>query len=132
MLQAMATPLSDIWRQSPEGSAFVGYSFNFVAGGPLAYSQDFQLGASQGFLTSIKSVWIDNSTNNNQLTLSFGGLGITDGNTITVAPNSQGFYPVLCPRGATQFNVSISAADNVTVQIALINEVLHANWNSAN
>jgi hypothetical protein len=69
-----------------------------------------------GYISMIQTVYIDNSSNGNPLSVI---VGSNSGQVITAAPNTQGYYPVLCPNPA-QFTISTLQGSGL-IPIQLIN-----------
>jgi hypothetical protein len=69
-----------------------------------------------GQISMIQTIFVDNSTQSTTLTITFAG----SNQTIHAEPNTQGYYPVLCPNPAN-ITFSNSGTSAVPVPVFLIN-----------
>jgi len=66
-----------------------------------------------GYISMIQTVYIDNSANGNSFTVVVG----TSGQKITAAPNTQGYYPVLCPNPAKLSFGTLQGSGVIPIQL---------------
>lgn len=107
-----------------EGPKTIPVSANFAT--VASYIIDFTLIYSQRFITEIQAVWIDNSTNNQAVTLT----NLISNQSITFGAGRQGIVPVLCPN-PPKFQATSSG--NGTVQFQFLNvPITCLSWPTSN
>lgn len=116
-------PLARFGDAPPEGFAAtpVTYTFDSTNNNGRGYSGDYVLGQARGFLTQVRTIFVDNGVNASPLTVSW-----DSGQSIQVAAYSQGYYPILNP-GDIRFRVTSSGGTVVapiSITIFLINILL--------
>ena len=74
-----------------EGPRAVPLALDFSLTGE--YDLNLQNIVSRGYISMIQAVFLDNSANASSLTIAFPG----SSQEITIAPNRQGYFAVLCP-----------------------------------
>src|SRR5262245_61486920 len=79
-----------------EGPIFLPYRYDFT-GGATSIDKDFEQEQAIDNPGIVQSVYIDNSLNAGQFVLQI--LGPTNPQRIVANPFTQGFYPVLAPKG---------------------------------
>lgn len=113
-LQNVYQPISVFNALVPkEGPKAVPYNMNFTTG--AAFTADLRQTVSQGYISVIQSVWIDNSANSDTLSMTVQGTNFT----INAPAYSQGFYPVTVgPQPVFQFS---SASTSAAVAVEFLN-----------
>jgi len=118
--QYVSTPIPNTLRPK-EGPKAMNFVFDWTALG--SYTIDLQNQQERNFLSMVQTVWIDNSLNMNVFAITFD----TINQTIRVAAQSQGYYPVMVINPPRFVAVSTIAA--VATKIALINvPIEYATW----
>ncbi|MBV8060342.1 MAG: DUF1859 domain-containing protein [Alphaproteobacteria bacterium] len=99
---------------------------DFSAGGTLSYFIDMSQVQAAGTIGGIKTIYVDNSANNQVLTIS----PSVAGQMLKCPASCQGFFPVLAPTPA-QFTVSMTGGTAKSTVILLDFEVPYQVWNTA-
>jgi hypothetical protein len=106
-----------------EGPCAVPISYDFSAG-VTTYTTDMTQIHAQGKITTVQSVFVDNSLNNGIVTVSASGLA----QQISVAAGGQGVFPILVG-GQTVF--TITTLGSISAKISFVNVALPGfQWSS--
>ncbi len=96
-----------------EGTKILPFSLDFTAG-PTSYSIDFTQVFQQKQFSTLQTVWIDNSENNDPLSI----VCNTSNQIITAPARSQGYYALLQP---TPGRVLVQTAGSLVITIIFLN-----------
>ena len=123
-LQTTWTPLGIYNGPIPrEGPKAIPINLSFAAAN--TYQIDFTSLQQRGLITQLQAVWIDNSNNNQPVTLT----NLSSQQAVKVPAGFQGTVPIFAPN-PPQF--SAQSTGNGTVQFLFLNvPVISMNWNAA-
>jgi len=96
-----------------EGPKVVPFNFDFTVN--ASYDIDLQNQQTRGFITMVQTIWIDNSLNDQPLTIVFSVVG----QKVKAPPRWQGYFPVMVIN-PPRFTVS-SVGSTGSAQIGLMN-----------
>lgn len=103
-----------------EGPRAVPLTLDFSAA--AQYTLNLQNTQARDYISMVQAVYLDNSANASPLTVTFPA----SGQSITIAPNRQGYFSVLCPNPA---QLVFSSAGTVLCTAILLNfPVTDADW----
>lgn len=110
---------------SKMGGVCIPYTLNFGSIGTISIDLTEEL--MNDAIDQIQSIYVDNSNNNNPMTMKFSGTQLV----IQVAANRQGVYPSFAARGRFSITFVTTVAGGLLVPVGFLNQTLpYAVWST--